>query len=38
MAGINLKLLKEFRTFCEAYPQVPFTMDAFEKFINHISK
>jgi len=38
MAAVNLKLLQEFRTFCDAYPQVPFTMDAFEKFLNHISK
>jgi len=36
--AINLKLLQEFKAICAVYPQVPFTMDAFEKFIAHISK
>jgi len=35
---MNLKLLKEFKAICAEHPQVPFTMDAFEKFIAHISK
>jgi len=38
MAGINLKLLKEFKAICSEHPEVPFTMQAFDMFLTHISK
>jgi len=35
--GVNLKLLKEFKLICEEQ-NIPFTFQAFDTFVSHISK